>query len=333
MKRFKFPFAYEPKVDLKNTIIYSDIFKQQIFKYLQSKHKCIYIDPAFIVDNKKSALAYLSGDRIMSFDNKENNSIFCLNSAQDNYLVLASNIFKTDNLVTFAPYIKRDAKQTNLDSIMNWEIDAELSIPIGMNITYFTTFIKEVFYDLVNIAYLPELKKIYKVNTKKISPKDFTIIDAQKIESSYPTLSLQEAFKHYCSQHKFVIVQHNIKKLKSGRSLEPSIPTAQDNDLSCGLYVFDEVNQEPLLLIGLVKRPNGTTSKIQLNEINPLEITNDLYDHRLFNKQRPTNISLVINYTNLLFYLLDKIHLAEVVKSVWPDEFIDFVESEKLEIF
>lgn len=119
MKRFKFPFAYKPKVSLKQTIIYSDIYKNHIFKHLQNKYKCIYLDPAYIVDNKKSALGYLNGDRVISFDNKENNTIISLNPIQDNYLTIASSIFPTDNLITFAPYIKRDAKQTNLDSIMN----------------------------------------------------------------------------------------------------------------------------------------------------------------------------------------------------------------------
>ncbi|MBQ0045485.1 MAG: hypothetical protein KBS35_01185 [Mycoplasma sp.] len=333
MRRFRFPFAYQPKVNLRNTIIYSSIFKQHIFAYLQSKYKCINIDPAFIVDNKKSSISYLTGDRIMSFDNKATNSIYSLNSTQDNYLLLASKLFKTENLITFAPFIKRDAKQTNLDSIINWNINIELSMPINLNINYFTVLSKELFYALGDLTSLPELKKIYKVNDKRIRGMNFHVVDAQKIESSYPTLPLKDAFNHYCSEHRFVIIQNNIKQLKSGKSLEQCIPTAQDKNLSCGLYVYDDTNNKPINLISVYKRPEGLLSKKQLNDSNPLELANELYDQGMFDKTRPTNIAVVINFTNLLFYFLEKIHLAEVVKSVWPDEFIDFVKTEKIEIF
>ncbi|MCQ3915296.1 MAG: hypothetical protein MJ195_00650 [Mycoplasmoidaceae bacterium] len=119
MKRFKFPFAYEPKVNLKNTIVYSSILRDCVFSYLKDKYKCVYIDPAMVVDNKQSALAYVAGDRMIGFDNKPNNSIFMFNSVQDNYLLLLSNMFKNEHIFTFAPFIKRDATQTNLDSIIN----------------------------------------------------------------------------------------------------------------------------------------------------------------------------------------------------------------------
>lgn len=333
MKRFKFPFAYQPKLSLKETIEYSAIFKQELFSYLQNKYKCIYIDPAFIVDNQKSPIAYLNGDRIISCDNKANNSIFSLNSAQDNYLMLAAKMFKNENLLCFAPFIKRDATQTNLDSVINWNINLELSRPGNLNIDYFVALIKELFQTICSTTSLTKLRKIYKVDPNKINLDNLAVADAQKIESSHPALRLEDAFKHFCSENTNVIVKHNIKKLKSGKSIAPFIPTAQDTELSCGLYVYDETNNQPIELITVCKRPDVKTSRQQLNNTNPLEITNDLYDHDIFEGERPTNISVVINYTSFLFYFLDKIHLAEVVKSVWPKEFMDFIHSEKIEIF
>ncbi|MCQ2956642.1 MAG: hypothetical protein MJ233_02035 [Mycoplasmoidaceae bacterium] len=189
-------------------------------------------------------------------------------------------------------------------------------MPINLNMEYFVTLAKEVFISLIDLGNQPKLSKIHKLNKKKISFSDITVVDAQKIESSYPTLSLREAFDHFCSQNKFVIVKNNIKKLKSGKSLETFVPTAQDTDLSCGLYVYDDINNKAIHLINVCKRPDGYMSNKQLNDNNPLEVTNEIYDEEIFDKQRPTNISLVINFTNLVFYFLDKVHLAEVVKSV-----------------
>ncbi|MCQ3908075.1 MAG: hypothetical protein MJ200_00470 [Mycoplasmoidaceae bacterium] len=189
-------------------------------------------------------------------------------------------------------------------------------MPINLNINYFTTLARETFAALTNIANSPELKKIHTLSKNKSDVVDIAVIDAQKIESSYPTLSLEEAFTHYCSQHKFVIVQNNIKKLRSGKKLGSFVPTAQDSELSCGLYFYDEINNKPIHLINVCKRPSGIVSKNQLLDVNPHELTDELYDSRIFDNEHPNNISLVINFTNLLFFFLDKVHLAEVVKSV-----------------
>ncbi|MCQ3915295.1 MAG: hypothetical protein MJ195_00645 [Mycoplasmoidaceae bacterium] len=189
-------------------------------------------------------------------------------------------------------------------------------MPINLNIDYFTTLARETYVALTNIANNPELKKIHILNKDKANVVDVAVVDAQKIESSYPTLSLEEAFTHYCSEHKFVVVQNNIKKLRSGKMLSSFIPTAQDSELSCGLYVYDETNNKPLHLVNVCKRPNGTVSKNQLLESNPHELTNELYDSRIFEEDHPSHISLVINFTNILYFFLDKVHLAEVVKSV-----------------
>ena len=60
MRRFKFPFAYEPKVNLKNTVVYSLILKQQLLDFLINKYKCILVDPTLVVDNKNSVLSYFA---------------------------------------------------------------------------------------------------------------------------------------------------------------------------------------------------------------------------------------------------------------------------------
>lgn len=333
MKRFKFPFAYKPKVNLKNTVVYSLILKQQILNFLTNRYKCINVDPTLVADIKNSVLSYFAGDRPISFDNKSNNLILTINSTQDNYLSLLRNKIKNENFICFAPNFVRDSKQTNLDSILNWTINVELSMALSLKTQYFTDVLKQVYYDIVNLANLPELKKIYHGSCSKINPKSIAIIDAQKLESLYPTLSLKEGFNHYCNQHKFVIVQNNLKQLKSGSSLSSLIPTAQDKYLSCGLYAYDEINDQPIHLLNICKRPDGEVAKQQVLDINPDELSNGLYDPKLFESEKQTNISITINFSNLLLFFLDKVHLAEVVKSVWPSDFLDFVKKEHIEIF
>lgn len=334
MKRYNFPFDYEPKLDIKNTMLYSSTLKQLIFNYYTNKYHVIYVDPALLVTTKNSACGHANNDRTISFDNKVTNTTVSLNNVQDNYLMIQSSVLKNQNLLSYVPFIRRDAKQTNTESVFNWNIVLDLAMPKeNLNIDYFCNGIKTLFGEICNITRNEELKKIFTVQTKKVRPYGFSIITLQKLEDEYPTLSIKEALRHYVAKHNFTIVINNYKKTESNQWLESPVLTAIDFELCCGLYVYDDVNDEAINIINICKRPDGKVSYNQLNAFNPIELTNNLYDERIFDKDRPTNMSVSINFTNLLYYLLDKIHLSEVVASIWPDEFIEFVKKAKIEIF
>ncbi len=333
MKRFHFPFDYKPKVSLEDTVVYASKLKQEIFTFFKEQYKAIYLDPALIVPNKESSLAYKSNDRFVSFDNKASNLVSAINNCQDNYLTIASSKFKRKNICTFAPLIKRDVKLSNTSSMINWIIDLELAMPEDyLNNKYFIDFAKQLFGKIVSFVNKSELKKIYEVSNKKIKVSDWKVVEAQKLENSYLTLTLKQGLNHICSSNRFVIIENNFKKLKSNQSIEQYSVTAQDWENSCGIYVYDYINEAPINLINICKRPSGDKSYNQLRNTNPLELDNEIYDQIIFDKDRPTNMSVTINFTNLIYYLLDKVHLAEVVSSVWPEDFLEFVKTEKIDI-
>ncbi len=333
MKRFNFPFNYKPAVSLKDTLVYANGLKENIFSFFEAQYKTIYLDPALVVPCKNTYLAYENDDRFVSFDNKANNLISAFNNCQDNYFTLAANKFRRRNICTFAPLIRRDAKLTNTSSMVQWIIDLELAMPEdNLNINYFSSFIQDLYKKILSFCEKPSLQKIHNINPKKKAPRSWKILDARKIERSYPTLSLEQSVNHICSNNRLAIVTNNFKKLKSNKSIEQYVPTAHDLDCSCGLYVYDYANDSTINLINICKRPTGKKSFEQLKSSNPIELENEIYDSKLFDKTRLTNMSITINFTNLLYYLLDKIHLAEVVSSVWTDEFMEFVETEKIEI-
>jgi len=334
MKRYNFPIDYIPKLSLHNTIIYSTLLKNAIFQSMYEQYKTIYIDPCLFVTNLQSTLCYTSEDRYVSFDNKDNDLIACVNNVQDNYLMVASKLFPNENYITFAPNFKRDAKLNNVSSMLEWVIQVELAMPEdNMNIEYFTKFIQKIFADISELVKQDELAKIYKVDQAKFKPlKKFDIVDAAKIERSYPTVSLHDACRIYCSTNKFVVVTNNFKPLRTNHTIEETSSTAFDQDCTCGLYVYDYINDKYINLINMVKRPSGEKAFTQLNKSNPIELENQVYSDEIFDKNRKTNLGITINFSKLLFYLLDKIHLAEVVASVWPEDFLKFVKSEKIDI-
>jgi len=334
MKRFNFPIDYKPKVSLHDTLIYSSSLKNAIFGFLYEQYKTIYIDPCLFVSNLQSCLCYTWQDRYVSFDNKINDLIACFNSTQHNFLMLASKLFHNENYATFAPAFNRDAKLTNLSSMLSWMIHVELAMPEeNMNDNYFVKFCQILFDRIAKIVKTNELAKLYEVDEAKFKPVDgFNVAEANKIERNYPTLSLADGFNLYCAKNKFVIVKGVFKPLKTNQSIQPTIPTSYDQDCCCGLYVYDYVNDEPINLINIFKRPDGEKAFTQLNKSNPIELENHVYNDELFDKNRKVNLGITINFSNLLFYLLDKVHLAEVVSSVWSDEFIKFIKEEKIEI-
>lgn len=333
MKRFRFPFDYKPKVSLKDTIAFANLLKQKLFTYFQERYNAISIDPALVVSNRESSLAYTNNDRYVSFDNKANNLISIFNNCQDNYLTLMSQTLRHKNIYSYNPIIKRDAKLTNTSSMITWNMNLELAMPEdSLNIAFFNKFGKELFQVIKGFVQIPRIKSIFEVSRKKINVKEWRVVEAQKIEDSYRSLTLEQGVNHFCSNNLFVIINNNFKRLRSNNSVEDYVSTSQDLNCSCGFYVYDFINDKAINIINIFKRPSGETSHEQLKTTNPIELDEQVYNPKIFDANRPTNMSVNINFTNLIFYLLDKIHLAEVVSSIWPDDFMDFVKTEKIEI-
>ena len=333
MQSYNFPYNYKPKVSLKDTYLYSSIFYQHLIDFFIKKYHAHYVVAPQVTSFTKNIKSHLNNAREICFDNLNTNQIFLINQNVDTYLMSLSNIFKDDALICLNQTINRDAKLTNLDSLLN--IDINLDIPSFLSTQtsqQFCNLILEIYSDIIQIISQNDLLKIYHPLAKKISKK-YVCVNAQKIEDDYPRLNLEQAFDHYCANaKKNVILVDSIKQLKSEKFFKQPNLICQKLNTSCSLYTFDTINQKAINLIDIFARPSAQQAKDQLLKYNAVEFDQNVYDQQVFSPSRPQNTSIVIHFSNFLFYFLDKIHLAEVIKSVWPKEFYDFIKFSKIEI-
>ena len=334
MQRYNFPYNYKPKISLEDTYLYSSYFYQYLINFFTKKYDAHLVVAPHATSFSKNIKSYSKNVREICFDNLNTNQIFLINQNVDTYLMSLSNIFKDKALICLNQTINRDAKLTNVDSIVNIDLHLEIPSLISHQTTkHFSNLILQIFADIVQVMCQNELLKIYQISSSKKTNKKYVCVGAQKIENDYPFFKLENAFDHFCSQSKKnVIVLDSLKQLKSENFFKQPNFVSQNLNASCSLYVFDNNSQKAINLIDITSRPSGQQAKDQLLKYNTVEFDQKIYDPGLFSSSRPQNTSIVIHCSNVLFYFLDKIHLAEVVKSVWTDDFIDFCEINKIKI-
>lgn len=318
MERYNFPYNYKPKITLEDTYLYSSYFYQYLIQFFAKKYDAHFVVAPQVASFSKNIRSCQKNAREICFDNLNTNQIFLINQNVDTYLMSLSNIFKDKALICLNQTINRDAKLTNVDSVVNIDLYLEIpSLAFDQTTKHFSNLILQIFADIIQVMSQSELLKIYHTSASKKADKKYAYIEAQKIEDDYPFFELEKAFDHYCSQSKKnVIVLNSLKQLKSENFFKQPNFVSQNLNASCSLYVFDSNNQKAINLIDIAARPTGQQAKDQLLKYSAIEIDQKMYDQDIFSVSRPQNTSIVIHCSNVLFYFLDKIHLAEVVKSV-----------------
>ena len=334
MQRFNFPYNYKPKVSLEDTYLYSSYFFQHLIQFFIKKYNAQFVIAPSTASFTKNIKSHPKNVREICFDNLTTNQIFLINQNVDTYLMSLSNIFKEVAFVCLNQTINRDAKLNNVDSVVNVDLNLEIpSLVSSQTSKAFSDLILQIYSDIIQVASQNELLKIYHPFAAKKNNKKYVCVTAQKIEDNYPFFDLEKAFDHFCSQaKKNVILVDSIKQLKSEKFFKQPNFVSQNLNASCSLYVFDANNQKAINLIDIVARPTGQQAKDQLLKYNAIEFDQNVYDQDIFSSSRPQNTSIVIHCSNILFYFLDKIHLAEVVKSVWTNDFIEFCKINKIKI-
>lgn len=334
MQRYNFPYNYKPKLSIEKTYLFASYFYQLLVNFFIKKYNAHFVIAPHVASFSKSIKSNLQNVREICFDNLNTNQIFLINQNVDTYLMSISNVFKESAFVSLNQTINRDAKLTNLDSLVNIDINLEIpSLTSNQTSKNFSELILQIYADVIQTLSQNALLSIYHPPSKKTTKK-YVSVSAQKIENDYPFLNLEKAFDYYCSQNKTknIIVVDSLKQLKSENFFKQPNFVCQNLNASCSLYVFDPINQKAINLIDICARPSAQQSKDQLLKHNLVEFDENVYDPGIFSPTRPQNTSIVIHCSNILFYFLDKIHLAETVKSVWTDDFNIFCKLNKIKI-
>lgn len=305
-----FPINYKPKYDLDKTISFINDFNLAFISMLEERFNSIQVDYPLIshVDGTNMNDCIY---RKISFDNASSKLPYIVNSENFDYfkqLGSKLNISSDKSLIAKTKLINRDSKLTNTDSL----IKDVLYLYTTQQTTHneFKDSAKSLIESIVNsfkIIFNEELLKKY-----NITDKDIENINVANIKDIIPKRLRQEEYSQYIDMY----------LSSKGPTLILGTDDATLNEFSeCNNKDLTKNNETASLYIYIPK----IKSRIRLLKFYSLNISirEDIGEHRFL---------VAFDLSNFYMYLLDKLHIAEVVASVWDDEFIQFTKTNNIKI-
>lgn len=174
------------------------------------------------------------------------------------------------------------------------------------------------------------LRELYPIINKKLTT-DITYLNSQELETKFPDLSFDEIVYKMCKEKKAIFIEQIGWELKSGKPFDDRSPEYDDWSLNGDLYVWSDVINKPIELMSMGIRVNKDSLIKQTGWKNDGNYPNDYYK-MIVEKIVPQTIGGGIGQSRLCMFLLEKAHIGEVQSSVWPQETIEKLKKEGIEL-
>lgn len=334
MKRFLFPSNYKPEIDFLSTIKYMEVYKNQLIKFLQTKFDAISISVPVASSISDSYNLCNHGQRRINFDNKYSHEAFQINSVNDNYFRFLLNDLTKENIksiISFYCQNKRDSLLTNLDSFCSQVVHVEYNTLLEEhNVEKFKNWFIIFWKEILSINNSDEVKNIFLA--KERIKNEIKFVNVKTIVDLYPLLPVQKAFQLYCAKYKLVVLTDPNLKMSSGQYFSEGLATCDNFNCTSILYIYSSIHSEPIPIIKIASRPIGQLAKDQLLQISPSIYDEGLMNKRLFDKDLIQTLGFTFYFSNLMLINMQKIHLAEVISSIWTKSFEDFIKLENIKV-
>lgn len=303
-KNLFFPNGYKSKIDFQNTLKFISVFNLELFKELLNKNGFYCSDNLFSNLTIHPNL-YSNIYRDISFDNFNYDDIFSINNSQNyfikKYLSNKENL-KFDLAFTFSKMINRDAELSFKNSISRDVIYIETRYKNAQKIENITNNILQVINTAANNALKAiKDKKIVNFQINKID-------DIRRLIDKKSFLPKKNIIHSFIKENQFILLKNCSDKFidQYDEITEPIKKNDKDTE-RYAYYVYDNVSEDIL--------------RILLIDFNFYENTNV-----------EKTFSIIIETSNIIKFVLEKFHIAEVTSSAWTEEFYNFCEKNKINI-
>lgn len=301
----KIPYSYKQKHDITDIIKFIDKFKFLLSLDLKKFYSLLEYNPQ-VVSNKNS---FLFKERFISFDNMNDNQIYNILEFNDYELIKLLHNTNLDNgLINFYSAIERDKKNSFKKVIAEQKL---LLMKRILLVQANDETIIRVAKEIIRIIN-ENIKKIDLHDTNKI-PLDFKVYSFKKIRKMYPTISINDAINELVSSKSSVLVfdidntfEHiNRKEMLSFYK-------------NATLYVKSEINNKSIEIFNFYICPKleEVLSKYQY-DIDIMNNTEEL--SKIFNGFNDL-LSIEINFSRILMYILNQIHICEITNGPFDEE-------------
>ncbi|HZJ69260.1 MAG TPA: aspartate--ammonia ligase [Candidatus Eisenbacteria bacterium] len=226
--------------------------------------------------------------------------------------------------------IRADEVPDNTHSyyVDQWDWEKVISIE-ERNLNYLhetVNSIFEAFLDLEN-QLLEELP-FY----ESLLPEEVTFISAQELEDLYPEYTPEEREDLICKDKKFVFLEKIGHDLISGIPHSARSPDYDDWTLNGDILVWSPVINRALELSSMGVRVDAKALLSQLETAGATDRMRYPYHKKLLKNELPLTIGGGIGQSRICMFFLQKLHIGEVQASIWPQEMIDSLKEEGIEL-
>lgn len=333
---FLFPSNYKPKINLADTLIYINRYREFLIKLLIAKYNLINIEAPIVADLDLNTNNFKLDARLIDFDNKTNYKVYELYNDISLWIkqkMKQFNVKANNGLYTIYKKINRDSKLNNLDSMIQEIIHLEYRPIEELNNQ---KGINQLFFELIqSIVGLNEIEIIKGHKTNKFFQKDKSpkFITLKELVHIYPTIDVNKALKDYIRENGPTVLFSPMLETINGTLNVDCYAMTDDYNLTGILYVYNRTTDQVVPLVKISSRPSQEAAYDQT-----IGVFNDIFEKGIYNKKilkafDLKSIGIDIYFSNLMLVCLQKVHLAEVVSSVWKEDLIEYCKENDIEIF
>ena len=234
-----------------------------------------------------------------------------------------------EGLYTDMNAIRKDENVDHLHSIYVDQWDWEKVITAEeRNLDYLFSVVSDIYSVIYNLSKKLTLKYGYKYDL----PKEITFISTTELMELYPNLTNKEREKEITKANKAVFIYQIGWPLKDNKPFDGRASDYDDWLLNGDILVYSEIidSQIELSSMGIRVDENSLVAQVKYKK-EDYKLKNP-YCLSILNKEAPLTIGGGIGQSRLCMFYLKKKHIAEVQASYWPDEIIEKLNEEGVEI-
>ena len=325
---------YKPYLDLMETEKAIKLIKDNFEEKLAKKLNLVRVSAPLFVFSASGLNDHLSGkERPVVFDclhmNEEVEIVQSL--AKWKRMALSKYNFNVhEGLYTDMNAIRRDETFDAIHSIYvdqwDWE---KIILKEERTKSYLKKTVKKIYKVILDIAKLINIK--YK-DLECDLPKDVTFITTKELEKMYPNLSRKDRENEITKKYKAVFLMQIGTKLSDGKPHDFRAADYDDWKLNGDLLLWYEPLGIAFEISSMGIRVDENSLLAQLKAKQELEKLDLPYVKQVLNKEFPYTIGGGIGQSRLCMYFLKKLHIGEVQASIWPEEMVQKLGLENIEL-
>jgi aspartate--ammonia ligase len=331
--RYKIKGSYISKLSFQDTLMAKETIRNEFKANLKTKLSLFEVEPAIVTDNA----TWLNDDfnnseRPLDFDTNVDvfGQVVQSNAKWRRKTITELEEIKPENgILTDGLFIRRDREVSNISAVSFNEIGFDI---------YKKNYKLDDIKDLLTLAYAEILntddavRRKFKDIDEDHFGNEITFITSTQLKVLYPLYSFSERLNNFGKNNGSFILHDFIGSTLDSKNESKYSQDVYDFKSYCELYVYNK-NLEQSICIGWgAYQVNRDQLKDQTEILHEEWKGKTEYENAIKSNKLLLTISISFDFARIAMTILEKQHIAEVISSIWEQDFLEYVDKNKIKI-